>query len=181
MYFDFDYYRRVLRHVWSLKAWPGRRRMLFRLLVLVPVLTVFHGCFAFLLDYLLFPRLWRQQVIKPVFIVGHARSGSTLLSSAAGGGRGDLQLLPLLGDFFPSLIAKESHSRAGLGGPALAGRPDKKASASLGRKNVRLLPAYSQHEPVGLRRRPVCDARGLCYPAVGIGCTDDGQTGLLSS
>lgn len=27
MYFDFDYYWRVLRHLWSLKRWSERSRM----------------------------------------------------------------------------------------------------------------------------------------------------------
>ena len=78
MYFDLQYYWRVLRHVWSLKQWPGRRRTLVRLLLLVPLEYLFNVLF-FTLDYLVFPSLWRQQVERPVFIVGHARSGTTLV------------------------------------------------------------------------------------------------------
>jgi hypothetical protein len=122
MYFDFDYYRRVLRHVWSLKNWPGRRRMLFRLLVLVPVLTVFHAV-CFLLDYLLFPRLWRQQVIKPVFIVGHARSGSTLCHRLLAADGETFSYFLYWETFFPSLLQKKVIRALGwvdqhwLGGP----------------------------------------------------------------
>ena len=77
MYIDLQYYWRVLLHVWSLKQWPGRTRTLIRLLLLVPLEYLFHTVF-FLLDYLFFPALWRQKVQRPVFIVGHARSGTTL-------------------------------------------------------------------------------------------------------
>lgn len=78
MYFDFLYYRKVLGYTWAQKQWPDRNKTLFKLLVLVPLATVVHAlCFA--LDYVFFPALWRQQVVAPVFIVGHARSGTTLM------------------------------------------------------------------------------------------------------
>ena len=78
MYFDFLYYRKVVAYTWAQSRWPGRNRTLVRLLVLVPLATLLHTlCFA--LDYVFFPGLWRQQVKAPVFIVGHARSGTTLM------------------------------------------------------------------------------------------------------
>ncbi len=49
MYFDFEYYRKVLAHVWSLHQWPGRNKMLFKLIVLVPLETIVHAIF-FTLD-----------------------------------------------------------------------------------------------------------------------------------
>jgi hypothetical protein len=106
MYFDLQYYWRVLRHVWSLKLWPGRPRMLLRLLVLVPLATLFHSlCFA--LDYLLFPGLWRQQVIQPVFIVGHARSGTTLAHRLLSADGGTFSYFLYWETFFPSLLQKK--------------------------------------------------------------------------
>jgi hypothetical protein len=78
MYFDFFFYRRVLSYTWAQKQWPGRNKTLFKLLVLVPMITALHAL-SFLLDYVFFPALWRQQVKAPVFIVGHARSGTTLM------------------------------------------------------------------------------------------------------
>ncbi|MEE4143770.1 MAG: sulfotransferase [Halieaceae bacterium] len=106
MYFDFEYYLRVLRHVWSLKAWPGRTRMLFRLLVLVPVVTTVHAiCFA--LDYVLFPRLWLQQVRQPVFVVGHARSGSTLIHRLLSADGDTFSYFLYWETFFPSLLQKK--------------------------------------------------------------------------
>lgn len=106
MYFDFDYWWRVVRHVYGLKHWSGRWRMLLRLLVVVPLSSCLHALF-FLLDYLFFPRLWSQQVIAPVFIVGHARSGTTLmhrLMSADSGRFSDFLYWEM---FFPSLLQKK--------------------------------------------------------------------------
>ena len=40
MYFDFDYYYKVLKHVWG-KSWPHRRKTLFKLLVIVPLKAAF--------------------------------------------------------------------------------------------------------------------------------------------
>lgn len=106
MYFDFDYYWRMLRHVWGLKQWPGRRRLLLRLLLVTPPLTAFNTL-CFLLDYLLFPRLWGQKVKTPVFIVGHARSGTTLMHRlmAADGDRFSYFLY--WETLFPSLLQKQ--------------------------------------------------------------------------
>ncbi|HSG62236.1 MAG TPA: sulfotransferase [Pseudomonadales bacterium] len=78
MYFDVSYYLRVLTAVWRKSAWPNRYRTLFSLLILTPIFYLFNAI-CFLLDYLLFPSLWRQQVVSPVFVIGHARSGSTLI------------------------------------------------------------------------------------------------------
>ncbi|MFT4826210.1 MAG: hypothetical protein ACJASY_000696 [Halioglobus sp.] len=78
MYFDFLYYRKVLSYTWAQRQWPGRNKTLVKLLVVVPLSTVFHSvCMA--ADYVFFPALWRQEVKAPVFIVGHARSGTTLM------------------------------------------------------------------------------------------------------
>ncbi|WP_116368796.1 sulfotransferase family protein [Parahaliea mediterranea] len=106
MYFDLQYYGRVLAHVWSLKGWKGRPRMLLRLLVLVPLATVFHTL-CFLLDYVLFPRLWRQQVQRPVFIVGHARSGTTLAHRLLAGDGDTFSYFLYWELFFPSLLQKK--------------------------------------------------------------------------
>lgn len=105
MYFDFEYYLRVLRHVWALKTWPGRNRMLFKLLVLVPIFTAVHTI-CFILDYLLFPRLWQQGVRRPVFIVGHARSGSTLIHRLLSADGDTFSFFLYWETFFPSLLQK---------------------------------------------------------------------------
>ena len=106
MYFDLRYYWRVLQHVRGLKQWPGRRRMLVRLLLQVPLGYVFHAS-CFLLDYLLFPRLWRQQVRRPVFIVGHARSGTTLAHRLLAADTDTFSYFLYWEMFFPSLLQKK--------------------------------------------------------------------------
>ena len=105
MYFDFLYYRKVLAYTWAQRQWPGRNRTLLKLIVLVPLQTFMHQL-CFLLDYVFFPALWRQQVKTPVFIVGHARSGTTLMHRlmAADGERFSYFLY--WETFFPALTEK---------------------------------------------------------------------------
>ncbi|MAT91152.1 MAG: sulfotransferase family protein [Halioglobus sp.] len=107
MYFDFDYWWRVVRHTWGLRQWHGRTRMLLRLLLVVPLLSLFHAI-CFLLDYVLFWRLWTQRVERPVFIVGHGRSGTTLMHRlmSADGERFSYFLYWEM--FFPSLLQKKA-------------------------------------------------------------------------
>ncbi len=106
MYFDFDYYWKVLKHVASLKGWKGRNKTLFKLLILVPLESAIHSIF-FLLDYVFFPSLWTQKVVQPIFVLGHARSGTTLthrLLSADGDRFNDFLYWEM---FFPSLLEKK--------------------------------------------------------------------------
>lgn len=106
MYFDLQYYWRVLRHVWSLKGWSGRRRTLRRLLLHVPLEYLFNAS-CFLLDYVFFPRLWRQSVPRPVFIVGHARSGTTLAHRLLAADEKTFSYFLYWEMFFPSLLQKK--------------------------------------------------------------------------
>ena len=106
MYFDVDYWWRVVRHVWGLKAWPGRYRMLALLLLWIPLRTVLHSI-CFMLDYLLFPRLWAQAVYRPVFIVGHARSGTTLMHRLMSADGDKFSYFLYWETFFPSLLQKK--------------------------------------------------------------------------
>ncbi|MCY4426692.1 MAG: sulfotransferase [Halieaceae bacterium] len=106
MYFDFAYYWRVLRHVWGLKNYPKKPRMLLRLLLQVPLTSTFHMLF-FLLDYLLFPKLWTQKVEQPVFIVGHGRSGTTLMHRLMSADQDKFSYFLYWEMFFPSLLQKK--------------------------------------------------------------------------
>lgn len=106
MFFDYDYWWRVVRHVWGLRGWDGRTRMLLRLVVLVPLLSLFHGI-CFLLDYLLFWRLWSQRVEQPVFIVGHGRSGTTLMHRLMSADAERFSYFLYWEMFFPSLLQKK--------------------------------------------------------------------------
>ncbi|HEY8120340.1 MAG TPA: sulfotransferase [Myxococcota bacterium] len=106
-HFDFGRWARMIRLALgeqraSLRAW-----FLFRLLVWVPGVASFHAV-CFFLDGILFPRLHRIEVRAPLFLVGHARSGTTLLH----------RLMSLDGErfcsnrmielYFPSLLQKKT-------------------------------------------------------------------------
>lgn len=121
MYFDLQYYWRVLRHVWSLKDWAGRRRTLRRLLLNVPLEYLFNAS-CFLLDYLLFPSLWRQRVERPVFIVGHARSGTTLAHRLLAADQRTFSYFLYWEMFFPSLLQKKVIRGLGVLDEKLLGR-----------------------------------------------------------
>jgi hypothetical protein len=105
-YFDFPIYFRMLRLAWREQNPRNRRKLLFRLLVTLPAIAVFHAiCFA--LDPLLFPRLARTEVRTPVFIVGHARSGTTLLHRLMGRDAGRFSAFMFYEMFLPSLLQKK--------------------------------------------------------------------------
>ncbi len=106
MYFDFRTYFRMFRLALQERNRAGRRRLLFILLVVVPVVSTFHAI-CFFLDAILFPGLRAIDVRTPVFIVGHARSGTTLLHRlmTKDGERFSCFLLYEL--FLPSLLQKK--------------------------------------------------------------------------
>ncbi|WP_423853710.1 sulfotransferase, partial [Aequoribacter sp.] len=113
MYFDWDYYFRVVQSVWSFKSWPGRSRMMIKLLLWVPLTMVFNTL-CFVLDYVFFPGLWRQEVKQPVFIVGHARSGTTLLHRLMSGDTQRFSYFLYWETLFPSLLQKHLIRRFGV-------------------------------------------------------------------
>lgn len=106
MYFDFHTYFRMLRLARKEENRAGRRRLFFILLVLVPMVATFHAI-CFFLDNILFPGLRQVEVRTPVFIVGHARSGTTLMHRlmSKDGERFSFFLLYEL--FLPSLLQKK--------------------------------------------------------------------------
>src|SRR3990172_4038999 len=106
MYFDFQTYFRMFRLARQEENPAGRRRLFFILLVLVPIVSAFHAI-CFFLDAILFPGLRKVEVRTPVFIVGHARSGTTLMHRlmSKDGERFSFFLLYEL--FFPSLLQKK--------------------------------------------------------------------------
>lgn len=106
LYFNIQYYLNFLKRIWSKKRWPGRYWMLFRLLVLVPTIYLIHSVFFFL-DKIIFPRLWKTEIEQPVFIVGHARSGTTLLSRLLAYDEDRFSYFLYWEMFFPSLIEKK--------------------------------------------------------------------------
>jgi hypothetical protein len=104
-YFDWRTWWMMVRLV-RLEEDPRRRRRGYRTFcVIVPALAALHTvCFA--LDPVLFPALRRTEVRGPVFVVGHARSGTTYLHRMlANDPRFSYVLLWEM--FFPSLLEKK--------------------------------------------------------------------------
>jgi hypothetical protein len=106
-HFDFARWARMIGLAFSEKRLAMRAWFLYRLLVWVPLVASFHAV-CFLLDVVFFPGLLRTPVRAPVFLVGHARSGTTLLH----------RLMSLDGErfcsnrmielYFPSLLQKKA-------------------------------------------------------------------------
>ncbi len=105
-YFDFDNWRTMLRLAWREESPRARRRYLLVLCLAVPVVASFHAlCFA--LDPLLFPSLRRTHMRAPVFVVGHARSGTTLIHRLLSRDAGRFSSFMLYELYFPSLLQKK--------------------------------------------------------------------------
>ena len=106
MYFDFPIYFQLLRLARREQNPRNRRKLLFRLLVTLPAIATFHAI-CFFLDPILFPGLRRTQVRTPVFIVGHARSGTTLLHRLMAEDAERFSAFMYYELFFPSLLQKK--------------------------------------------------------------------------
>src|SRR5215468_1185270 len=98
----------------------ARRRLFLVLLVLVPVVASVNAA-CFFLDGILFPGLHRVRVRAPVFNVGHARSGTTLMH----------RVMSLDGErFLPSILQKKLVRALGrLDARLLGGRIDARIKA----------------------------------------------------
>ena len=106
-HFDFRVYFRLIRLTLAEPNPRGRRRLLVELLCVVPLVAGFHAvCFA--LDWVLFPSLRRQEVRTPVFVIGHARSGTTLLHRLLSEDRERFSSFLLWELYFPSLLQKKA-------------------------------------------------------------------------
>lgn len=129
MYFDFRTYGRMLRLAGRERDPAQRRRLYATLLGVVPLAATFQAiCFA--LDPLLFPGLRRVSVKTPVFVVGHARSGTTLIHRllSSDGDRFSTFLMYEL--FAPSLLQKKAiRSMFSLDRRFLGGRIDRRVRA----------------------------------------------------
>lgn len=77
-YFDFSCWGRMLRYAWN-ETDARRKRKLFSLLLLRVPLVAGINAICFALDPLFFPGLRSTEIREPVFVVGHARSGTTHL------------------------------------------------------------------------------------------------------
>ena len=106
-YFDFSNYFKMVRLAWNEPVPKARYYFLAVLLIGVPLVSSFHAiCFA--LDWLLFPGLRKLEVREPIFMVGHARSGTTLTHRLLSKDAGRFSSFMLYELYFPSLIQKKA-------------------------------------------------------------------------
>jgi hypothetical protein len=125
----------MVRLAWRETNVVARRRMLVMLLVVVPIVSTIHAiCFA--LDVVLFPGLRKVDVRTPVFMVGHARSGTTLLHRLLCMDPGRYSFLRAYEMFLPSVLEKKIVRGLGwIDAHVLGGRIDKRI-AEAERKNA---------------------------------------------
>lgn len=106
-HFDFENYFKMLRLAWREEALWTRIYYLAVLGLGVPVTATFHAiCFA--LDPLLFPALRNTDVREPIFILGHARSGTTLTFRLISQDQDRFSYFLLWECYFPSLLQKKA-------------------------------------------------------------------------
>ena len=106
-FLDFENYFKMIRLAWNEKVPKARRHYLFVLLFATPLVFAFHSI-CFILDWLLFPDLKNVEMKNPVFMVGHARSGTTLTHRLLSKDEGRFSSFVLYELYFPSLIQKKA-------------------------------------------------------------------------
>ncbi len=104
--FDFDNYFKMIGLAWNEKVPKARYYYLGVLLVGVPIISTFHAI-CFMLDWIVFPDLRKVEVREPIFMVGHARSGTTLTHRLLSKDSGRFSSFMLYELYFPSLIQKK--------------------------------------------------------------------------
>jgi hypothetical protein len=107
MYFDVDTYRQMFRLARREQNPRNRRKLFFLLVAVIPTVACFHAV-CFFLDNLLFPGLRHVEVKTPVFIDGHARSGTTLMHRLMSKDAERFSFFLLYEMFFPSLLQKKA-------------------------------------------------------------------------
>jgi hypothetical protein len=103
MHFSFHFYGKMLGLAWRE---TDRAKTLARLAVflVIPMAALIHAL-CYLLDNLS-PRLRRARIRKPIFIIGHARSGTTLLHRLMLADEGRYSFFRAWEMAFPSLLEK---------------------------------------------------------------------------
>lgn len=105
-FFDFANYFKMIGLAWNEKVPKARHYYLAVLLIGVPIVSTFHAI-CFLLDRLFYPDLASVEVKAPIFMVGHARSGTTLTHRLLSADQGRFSSFLLYELYFPSLIQKK--------------------------------------------------------------------------
>jgi hypothetical protein len=125
--FDWQNYAKLLRLAARESNLQVRIYFLVILLLWVPPVSLFHAL-CFFLDGLVFPGLSRVEIKNPVFIVGHARSGTTLVHRLMSQDEERFSAFMLYEMYFPSLLQKWVIRRVG--------ELDRKLGGYLGRRIV---------------------------------------------
>ncbi len=105
-YFDFENWFRMIRLASAEEQTAVRLYFLSVLLVAVPLVASFHAL-CFFLDRIFFPGLASVEVRRPIFVVGHARSGTTLVHRLLSLDEGRFSVFLLYEMYFPSLLQKK--------------------------------------------------------------------------
>ena len=105
-HFDFANYAKMIRLAWNEKNPMARRYYLAVLFFAVPIVSTFHAI-CFFLDGILFPGLHKIEVESPVFVLGHARSGTTLVHRLMSEDEGRFSSFMMYELYFPSLLQKK--------------------------------------------------------------------------
>ena len=127
--FDFSNYATMIRLAWNEKVPKARYYYLAVLLIGVPIISSFHAI-CFLLDWFLFPDLKNVEVKAPIFMVGHARSGTTLTHRLLSKDSGRFSSFLLYELYFPSLLQKKTiRTLARLDGRVLGGALARRVAA----------------------------------------------------
>ncbi|MFP6664571.1 MAG: sulfotransferase [Deltaproteobacteria bacterium] len=104
-HFNWQNYFKLLRLAWNENNPKVRGWFLVILLLWVPPVATFHAI-CFFLDGIFFPGLWRTKIVKPVFVIGHARSGTTLMHRLLSQDQERFSSFMLYEMYFPSLLQK---------------------------------------------------------------------------
>ena len=105
-FFDFRTYFLMMRLAFAEKPRGSRRTTIVILAVFIPVFAAVNAA-CMVLDFVLFPGLLRVNPRRPVFIVGHARSGTTLLHRLMSGDSERFSVFLTWELFFPSIVQKK--------------------------------------------------------------------------
>jgi len=105
-HFDFANYFKMLRLAWNEKMPAARIYYLVVLLLWVPPVSSFHAI-CFFLDGIFFPGMLRIEVKQPIFMLGQARSGTTLTHRLLSKDAGRFSSFMLYELYFPSLLQKK--------------------------------------------------------------------------
>ncbi|MDG2305915.1 MAG: sulfotransferase [Candidatus Binatia bacterium] len=105
-HFSFENWFQLIRLASREKQIGVRLYFLSILLIAVPLVSTFHAI-CFFLDGILFPGLWKTEIKEPIFVVGHARSGTTLVHRLLSADEGRFSVFLLYEMYFPSLLQKK--------------------------------------------------------------------------